>query len=219
MLNSAPIAALKVLSISQCKMWLIFPAARYLITEHIFGIIINSWQHGMLLFHKIPGKQLGIQQWEWLVLLAVPAWQSWRTEEEEDTESSSLDVGALCFSRGMASALGTQHLWDIMQRALSENHMELFSLQTCRKLPLFWICTELGMFTLCSHLNTTQWRHHPNTLHMVLYDAIFMYSHELWGQDIHRFNFIVSNLGFLGDDSESYKDIWILYNSTLKVLV
>lgn len=66
MLNSAPIAALKVLSISQCKMWLIFPAARYLITEHIFGIIINSWQHGMLLFHKIPGKQLGVQQWEWL---------------------------------------------------------------------------------------------------------------------------------------------------------
>lgn len=85
--------------------------------------------------------------------------------------------------------------------------MELFSLQTCRKLPLFWIRAEPGMFSLCSHLNTTQQRYHPNTLHMVLYDAILVHLHELWGQDVHRFNFIVSNLVFLGDDSESYKDI------------
>lgn len=98
-------------------------------------------------------------------------------------------------------------LWDTMQRALSKSHMELFSLQTCRMVPLFWICTEPGMFTLCSHLNTTQQRYHPNIFHMVLYYANFMYLHELWGQDVHRFNFIVLNLVGFGDDSESYKDI------------
>lgn len=66
---------------------------------------------GCSCFTKFLGSSW-VQQWEWLVLLAVPTWQSWGTEEEEATESSSLDVGALCSSRDMATALGTQHpLW------------------------------------------------------------------------------------------------------------
>lgn len=149
MLNSAPIAALKVLSISQCKMWLIFPAARYLITQHIFGIIINSWQHGILLFHKIPGKQLGVQQWEWLVLLAVPTWQSWGTEEEEATEPLSLDVGALCSSRGMASALGTQNsLGYNVESSQWKSHGAFLSADLQKVASVLDMCRAWDVFTL-----------------------------------------------------------------------
>lgn len=168
MLNSAPIAALKVLSISQCKMWLIFPAACYLITEHIFGIIINSWQHGMLLFHKIRGKQLGVQQWEWLVLLAFCTYLAeLRNRRARGYRVLLSRCGSTLLFPEHGKCFGHSAPFGIMQSALTKNHIELYSLQTCRRLPLFWIYTEPGMFTLCSHLNPTQLRNHSNTLHMV----------------------------------------------------
>lgn len=149
MLNCAPIAALKVLSISQCKMWLIFPAAHYLITEHIFGIIINSWQHGILLFHKIPGKPLGVQQWECLLLFTVPTWQSWGTEEEEATKPLSLDVGALCSSRGTASALGTHNpLGYNAESSQWEPHGAFLSADLQKVASVLDMCRAWDVFTL-----------------------------------------------------------------------